>query len=227
MTDSTAISQYCERVDPGFWAEPVNAGTNAAFLVAALLAARRLRGLPALAVWELWLLVALLAAIGVGSFLWHTLATPWAQAADVLPIMAFTALFLASYLARGTDLPWAGVAVLWLAFEAVNFGLPAVLPADLLNGSVFYLPTWAALGLLAVDARRAGSSAAAPLALALGLFTVSLVLRTVDPELCGVFPLGTHFGWHLLNGAVLFFALEGLRVAVALPGPEPRGTFDT
>lgn len=211
MSDPALLSQYCERTDPGFWAEPANALTNAAFLVAALLAARRLRGVPVLRVWDLWLLVALLAAIGAGSFLWHTLATPWAQAADVLPILAFTALFLASYLARATELAWPVAALVWLGFEAVNFGLPALLPADLLNGSVFYLPTWAALGLIALHARRGASLAAGPLALALGLFTASLVLRTVDQEICNALPLGTHFGWHLLNGAVLYAALLGLR----------------
>ena len=35
-------------------------------------------------------------------------------------------------------------------------------------------------------------------------FTVSLVFRTVDNQVCGGFPLGTHFVWHLLNGVLLF-----------------------
>jgi hypothetical protein len=32
---STPIDLYCERTDASFWAEPANALTNAAFLIAA------------------------------------------------------------------------------------------------------------------------------------------------------------------------------------------------
>ena len=31
------IDGYCERVDPSYWAEPVNAVTNLAFVLAALI----------------------------------------------------------------------------------------------------------------------------------------------------------------------------------------------
>ena len=79
--------QYCERTGAGFWAEPVNAMTNLAFLVA---------------------------AVGVGSFLWHTFATPWAEWADVIPIGLFIAVFLASFLRRVAGLRWSAVAALSL-----------------------------------------------------------------------------------------------------------------
>src|SRR6056297_2093812 len=36
------IDGYCERLDPGYWAEPINAVTNAAFLLVALIMWRRL-----------------------------------------------------------------------------------------------------------------------------------------------------------------------------------------
>jgi hypothetical protein len=38
MSRSTPVDIYCERTDPSFWAEPVNALTNIAFLLAAALA---------------------------------------------------------------------------------------------------------------------------------------------------------------------------------------------
>ena len=31
-----AVGGYCERVDAAFWSQPINAMTNAAFLIAAL-----------------------------------------------------------------------------------------------------------------------------------------------------------------------------------------------
>ena len=40
------IDAYCERLGPAFWAEPVNALTNAAFPIAAWVAWRRWRGDP-------------------------------------------------------------------------------------------------------------------------------------------------------------------------------------
>ncbi len=40
MDWSRAVNSYCERTDPGFWSEPVNALTNAAFLVAAFVCRR-------------------------------------------------------------------------------------------------------------------------------------------------------------------------------------------
>ena len=69
----TTIDIYCERTSAALWAEPVNALTNAAFLIAALIAWRaahqagRLDG-------PMILRIALTASIGVGSFLFHTLA---------------------------------------------------------------------------------------------------------------------------------------------------------
>ena len=72
------IDGYCERVDFSFWAEPVNAVTNLAFLIAAFILWRRIKGqgMP-LAMG----LVVIMAVIGIGSFLFHTFATQWASTA--------------------------------------------------------------------------------------------------------------------------------------------------
>jgi hypothetical protein len=43
---------------------------------------------------------------------------------------------------------------------------------------------------------------------AAALFFVSLAFRTVDRAICGVFPLGAHFVWHLLNAVVLWLLLK-------------------
>jgi hypothetical protein len=79
------IFAYCERgLDPAFWAEPLNALSNAAFLIAAWWAWRTWRQSLQAGQAELGL-VALLAVIGAGSFLFHTFATRWAALADVIP----------------------------------------------------------------------------------------------------------------------------------------------
>ena len=68
------IDLYCERSSPEFWAEPINALTNASFLIAAgaiwFTSRRSDTIVPAV-----WLFIALAAAIGIGSFVFHTVAT--------------------------------------------------------------------------------------------------------------------------------------------------------
>lgn len=36
-----------------------------------------------------------------------------------------------------------------------------------------------------------------------GLLCVSLGFRMADDAVCAVFPIGTHFMWHILNGVML------------------------
>ena len=78
------IDGYCERLDATYWAEPGNAVTNAAFVLAAIWMWRRSGGVPLARA-----LAAILFAIGVGSYLFHTHAQVWAAIADVVPIALF------------------------------------------------------------------------------------------------------------------------------------------
>ncbi len=84
-----AVGGYCERVDAAFWSQPINAMTNAAFLIAALWAWRR-PDLPVMG----RVLAVILALIGIGSFLFHTFAQTWAGLADVLPILMFILVYI-------------------------------------------------------------------------------------------------------------------------------------
>ncbi|MEO0912162.1 MAG: ceramidase domain-containing protein, partial [Pseudomonadota bacterium] len=68
------IDIYCERVDASYWAEPINAISNAAFLIAAVICWRMLRGAEDFGA---KLLTANLALIGIGSYLFHTHANQW------------------------------------------------------------------------------------------------------------------------------------------------------
>ncbi|TMJ35565.1 MAG: hypothetical protein E6G89_18315, partial [Alphaproteobacteria bacterium] len=78
------IDAYCERLGPGLLAEPLNALSNAAFFIAALWAASaaRRRGSEPI----IWLLIALVFVIGLGSLAFHIFANSWSSLADVLPI---------------------------------------------------------------------------------------------------------------------------------------------
>jgi len=205
---------YCERAGAaGLWAEPLNAFTNLAFIVAAALAAMRLVRTPGLGWrngWDLWLLTLLLAAIGVGSGLWHTFATGWGLLADVLPITLFINVYLLSFGWRVLGLRWVGLPLLWVGYQAASVGLVALFGADALNGSVGYLPALAFLIGFAGWLWHKGRPLWRAMAAAALLFAISVTLRTLDVALCARLPLGTHFLWHLLNAALLFVLLNSL-----------------
>lgn len=217
---------YCERgQDPAFWAEPLNAVTNGAFIIASVLAARELlrqpegRGRAAES-----LLVALVLVIGTGSFLFHTYATRWAQLADTAPIALFMLAYLAYVLRRFIGLNWAFVALgLMLFYLSLRYAgqidcRPALLPvtaasgARCLNGSLGYVPALLTLAFMSAVLAALRHPAWRYLSSASAVFLVSLTFRTVDVELCDLGRLagravGTHFAWHVLNAITLYILL--------------------
>ncbi len=206
-----AVALYCERSGSGFWAEPLNAWSNAAFvIVAGLIVLRLLRQGDPRRWRDVWLLALLAAAVGVGSFLWHTLRAPWSQWADFVPILLFINVFLLSFLIRIAAMG-AGAALVWLLiYNALNIGLQLLLPPGFMNGSVFYFPTWIALLFICAVTLTRDRRRGQLLLMAACAFSAALVLRTVDRSLCAAFPTGTHFGWHVLNALVLYLATAAL-----------------
>lgn len=200
------IDAYCERLGPEFWAEPVNALTNAAFLVAAVLMERRWQGDPLCRA-----LAAVLFAIGLGSFLFHTLATPWAAATDTLPILGFILLYVYAVHRRiweqggGSSLLFAALTIPWIALLTPVF---ARLPGFAVSS--FYWPVPVLILLHAWLLRSRAPAVARGFALGAGILAVSLVFRSLDEALCHTVPVGTHFLWHLLNALMLGWMIEVL-----------------
>jgi hypothetical protein len=202
---SQQIDIYCERMGPQFWAEPVNAVTNAAFLIAAALVFAVLRRDGRLEAGT-GLLLALLTGIGIGSFLFHTIATRWAALADVLPIMLFILAYLALTMRRGFELNWLWSGAVTLAFLPASVGVSAgigQLAGDALGGSGGYVPALLALLIAGTWLLARGVGAGRWLLIAGGVFVASITLRTLDQSLCQATPFGTHFMWHVLNAVVL------------------------
>ncbi|WP_417767541.1 ceramidase domain-containing protein [Stappia sp.] len=214
MDWTRSVDAYCERLDPGLWAEPVNALTNAAFLVAAVAAwvawrtdqRRKVpftrpgdRAVPAL--------IVILFLIGIGSFLFHTVATRWAALADVVPIAVFIHVYF--YLAMRRILGRGVVVslVLTVAFLVLGYGVAPVL-SGVIGSSAGYVPAAIAILAVAVAARRLNRSAAGPLALIGAIFMISLAFRMADIPFCPSFPVGTHFVWHCLNAVVLYLLIR-------------------
>lgn len=211
---------YCERLSGDFWGEPINAVTNGAFLIAAALALSSWRrGDKAVAA-----LIALVFAIGIGSFLFHTMPQRWTLLADVVPIQLFAFGYFALALRR--FLAWSPIAVLLgtLAFLGFAFGLQAglapLLPAGM-RGSAGYAAFLLALIGMALACARRHPAVAGLLALAAAAFALSLTLRSLDPVLCDAVPFGLHWGWHLLNALVLWLLLRAANRAAFVAPRNP------
>lgn len=215
MNLSEPIDLYCERTDPSLWSEPVNAISNAAFLVAAV---------AALLIWQkseqrdraTLMLIGVTFIIGFGSFAFHTLATRGAMLLDVVPIGIFIYGYLALALRRYIGLPVLATIAVLAGFIALTQVLAASVPRDVLNGSVGYLPSLAAMPVIAMAVPRGPTRHG--LLLAAGTFAISLAFRVADHAACAAFPAGTHFAWHLCNAVVLYVLL---RTAIA---HGPRAT---
>lgn len=209
MDWTAAVDGYCERLGPAFWAEPLNAATNAAFLIAALVMAWRLRGAH---LHLANILVGILAAIGIGSFLFHTFATRWAGLADTLPILAFILayIFAATRDYFGVSSWIAALAVVaFFPFAALTVPLFGLIPG--LGSSAGYAPVPLLILGYAAALRRRAPETARNMAVAGVLLIVSLTFRTLDEPLCAVWPIGTHFLWHILNGILLGWLIETYR----------------
>lgn len=198
------VLDYCERLDDRFWSEPLNAVSNAAFLISAVsayavLRRRGARDLPALA------LIGVTAIVGLGSFTFHTVATRGAMLLDVIPIAIFIYGYFFLALRRFFGLGAWTAAGVTVAFAGASYTVDAYFTG--LNGSIAYLPALAALISFSALLRPHDRETSRGLGLAATTFAGSLVFRTMDRDVCGVFELGTHFVWHMLNALVLWLLL--------------------
>ncbi|GAB2190284.1 ceramidase domain-containing protein [Sessilibacter sp. MAH2] len=204
------IDFYCERLDASFWAEPFNAVTNLAFIIAFIVLIPRARAnFPFLEAGErivLLAMMALLVAIGVGSSAFHTLANRWSLMADVGPITLFQLVFLGGYLRYVVKVSLVTVAIALISFLVLGT-LIGRLPLEV-NGSESYLAPLAFVLGLGIYHKITNQPSSWMLIGAAAVFTVSLSFRTIDNQICNAFPLGTHFIWHLLNGVVLYLCVR-------------------
>lgn len=237
MSPESKIFAYCERgLDPASFAEPLNALSNGAFIVAGLAALypATQRTQPGHRMVPIFLGL-LVVAIGVGSFLFHTFATRWAALADVAPIGVFMLAYLAYVLRVLLHVPGPATLLLTLGF-AVTLPLARLIRCDssgaivfagaghtCLNGSIGYLPALAAVIAIGTVLWSRRHRAGRALLAAGGLFALALFFRTIDREICAEVmmfghPVGTHFLWHLLNALTLY-----ILVRTAWPSLETAG----
>jgi hypothetical protein len=229
MTFGEHVFLYCERgTNPALLAEPINALSNFAFLLAGLV------GLQ-LALWrppeernaDQFLLPVLVLFIGLGSLSFHLYADQGTSLADVVPIAVFMLVYLGFALNRFLGVPPGFTVLLVIGFAsivglttqvqcsqgAIGFLGESAGARPCLNGSVFYLPALFALIVVGLLLKERGHKAAPWLLFAAAIFAVSITLRSLDLALCDKVliegrKIGTHFAWHVLNALALFLLLR-------------------
>jgi hypothetical protein len=187
-------------------AEPVNTITNAAIIIAAYLAYRYVKKSKIGMSGDLVVLIFLLAAVGIGSTLWHGLRTMWALQLDWIPGVLFLIVF--SMLWMRQLFGWfAGVlgtiamfvaAILSVRYSWAYFDTLQNVSPNLRFTPAFATITVFAVGMVAGTARKYGGEAAAQGGLILASALGAAVFRSIDLIVCPYIPIGTHFLWHLL-----------------------------
>ena len=201
------IDGYCERIDASFWSEPLNAVTNAVFLMAAIWVLRReeLNN-------KARALAFLLGMIGIASFLFHSVATAWAGALDVLFILLFTLLYIFAATEDFLGLPRRSALVVTLGYFPFSVVVDwLTLPLSVLGSTRIYIPILILITLYSLILYKKFPYLSRGLAMGALLLTISMFARSVDLPLCETIPTGTHFLWHVINAIMLAWMIEVYR----------------
>ena len=175
MDWSAAVDNYCERIGPELWAEPLNALTNLVFIGGAMFAYQRVKGDRGAV-----LLCLNLTLIGICSGAFHLLATRWSETADSVSILLFILVYVYLAARRILSLGWqlaGGTVILFFPYAAVSTMILVTLMGPL-NGTTPYLSV---LLLIAIFAMASTSGEIKKdLFLSCGILGISLLLRTLE-----------------------------------------------
>ena len=207
MDLSKPIDIYCERLDIGIWAEPINAVTNAVFILAAIFMWLRCKNLV-----EGRILSFILFSIGCGSFLFHTFAQTWAAILDVTAILIFilTYIFLANrrFLAWSKMVSLIGV-ILFFPYQLLFASILSNI--QFFGSSVQYIPVAILIFIYSGLLRKSEPNLSRGLFIGASILCLSIIFRTIDEPFCSISLVGTHFVWHILNAIMLSWMIEILR----------------
>ena len=201
------IDIYCERLDIGIWAEPVNAVTNVAFILASIFMWLRCKNLV-----EGRILSFLLFSIGCGSFLFHTFAQTWAAILDVTAILIFILTYI--FVANRRFLAWSKMVSLIgvILFFPYQLLLASILSSiQFFGSSVQYIPVAILIFIYSGLLHKSEPNLSRGLFIGAAILCLSIVFRTIDEPLCSILSVGTHFVWHILNAIMLSWMIEILR----------------
>lgn len=222
-------SVYCERTSPDFWAEPLNAITSLLiiFVTCVGFAQLRRKGLLSPSVLTLMLLAL---AIGVGSFLLHTYATPWAEIADVLPIWAFVVVYGLLVLRRLAPDRFNLPVAVFLGLGVFGSGVVLSVGHQIgitspLSGSGQYIPAVLMIAGVIWFLWKYRYPSLVRFGLGVGLFGLALTFRSIDLWACNAMPNGTHFLWHIVNCLVFWYLIKAYASQTVAPELPAKGAM--
>lgn len=198
------LHMYRERAGaPGFFAEPFNACSNIAFVLATLLGVRYSFANKVSDPIS-WMLVILPTLIAIGSFAFHTVPNSLTMLADMLPIAMFQCFMMWEFsrrLLQASRVVSSAIMLAMVVFCAILFPNHTIL-----NGSLFYMPNL--LLMLAFSALWSSRVEREPYLLLIGtcFFIFALSARSLDWLV--PWSVGTHFLWHTSNGAMVYVLLR-------------------
>jgi hypothetical protein len=201
---------YCERVELGWFAEPLNTIAALAFVLAAVQLWRHCKRDGLLLERSLVLMIFLIGAIGVTSTIEHTTGNSFWFALSLILFGLWALVFWDTFLRRVLRLAGGSLAVVWLLSFAIVIGALGFLPLGAFGGvflltPLVFLVVAGIVASLSIDRRLMRD-----FAMAAALLLLALVFWALDDPLCGWVVVGTHWLWHLLAAAVLYVLVDGL-----------------
>ena len=196
---------YCERIDSSFWSEPLNAITNIAFLIVALILLLNYKN-NNLAKNCAYLII----CIGIGSFLFHTIPTRITGMMDTFSIALLVIYYIYNVNPSIFRIhPYYSILIV-IIFPLICIVFGSVLKNSFLGSSAFYIPILVYLALIATILWIRDNPVKKGMIITTLVFTLSICMRILDLKICHIVPFGSHFMWHILNASTIYFAVKSL-----------------
>ena len=202
------IPVNCERSNLGFFAEPLNAISNIAFIFAGfgvyqLLAKNRVQKI------EYKAILILIFFVGFGSFLWHATRNFYALILDAVPVALSFAIITYIFLYKliGNKLIALLIALLLIP---TRFFISSFAPTDSVSSLIRNLINATVFLVIIVWAFRKYGRIAFEGTIVLIIYLIAITMRGIDLQVCPTFNLGTHFLWHILNALAVYLAVKFL-----------------
>ena len=201
-----SITDYCERISNGIFSEPINLFSNLLFFISAFLIFKIFKKNK---IKELiyWLLLFFITLIGIGSSLWHSFRNPFTLTLDALPIYLFILIFLYLVLRKLLNNKWKPL-IFVTSFIVIQVLISILFPKAL-NGSIRHVINALIFVFLIIWIHKKELLNKYFITSFL-LYFFGIIFRSTDIEVCSIFPLGTHFLWHICTSLATYFSVIAL-----------------
>jgi hypothetical protein len=196
------IDRSCERIHDGLLNEPFNTLSGICFLIVFYFLRKEMqrRNLNAI---SLKFTTSLIVIIGLGSMIFHTTARMWGALMDSIPIAIFAVTYMVMLSKHILGFGKFRTALLMLLFVAVNVVFKHYV-SRAPDGYVSIFPTLFCLVGIAVYMIFSKNPSSAAFSKAVLLSFLAIYFRVIDEQICGAFPVGTHFVWHMIMSGVIY-----------------------